>query len=63
MTEPSAADEPQKSGRRFLGASRPPKPPSEMTEPELDTYVRGIVREIAGQIEQAKAEDATGQDP
>ena len=36
MTEPSPPEEPPASERTFLGASRPAKAPSTMTEAEVD---------------------------
>jgi hypothetical protein len=46
VTEPSPPEKPPASERTFLGASRPPKPPSEMTEAELDAFVNEVMRDI-----------------
>jgi hypothetical protein len=62
MTEPSTPEEPPASERTFLGASRPPKAPSKMTEAELDAYVGDVMRDMVERYEQVKEDDSTGED-
>ena len=62
MTEPSPPEKPPASERTFLGASRPPKPPSEMTEAELDAFVNEVMRDMVERYEQIKTDDSTGAD-
>jgi hypothetical protein len=62
VTEPSTPEEPPAGERRFLGASRPPKAPSEMTEAELDAYVDGVMLDMVERYERVKADDSTGED-
>jgi hypothetical protein len=62
VTEPSPPEKPPASERTFLGASRPPKPPSEMTEAELDAFVNEVMRDMVERYEQIKTDDSTGAD-
>jgi hypothetical protein len=62
LTGPSTPEEPPASERTFLGASRPPKAPSKMTQAEMDAYVHDIVRDIIERYEQVKADDSMGED-
>jgi hypothetical protein len=62
VTGPSTPEEPPASERTFLGASRPPKAPSKMTEAELDVYVDNVMRDMVERYEQIKTDDSTGAD-
>jgi hypothetical protein len=62
VTEPSPPEKPPASERTFLGASRPAKPPSEMTEAELDAFVNEVMRDMVERYEQIKTDDSTGAD-